>query len=156
MTETLHDVLSRHKFLSGLSETTVGLLASCAELVNFDTGSLLLSEGGLADTLYLVHRGRVAIEIQDPARKRVVIETVEPGHVIGLSWVAPPFRWQFDARALEPVATVAIDAARFRKVLEENPALGYALLQRISSVLLERLQATRVRLLDLYGDRGRG
>jgi CRP-like cAMP-binding protein len=149
--ETLDAVLSRHQFLSGLPEGTLDLVASCAELVTFETGSLLLSEGGGADTLYLVHRGRVAIEIHGPTQDRVVIETVEPGQVVGLSWAAPPFRWQFDARALGRVATVAIDSERLRERLRENPAVGYALLGRLSSVVLKRLQATRVRLIDLYG-----
>jgi CRP-like cAMP-binding protein len=49
------------------------------------------------------------------------------------------------------VATVAIDSERLRERLRENPAVGYALLGRLSSVVLKRLQATRVRLIDLYG-----
>ncbi len=149
--EDLEDVLSRHRFLSGLPEGTVELLVSCAKLATFEAGSLLLSEGGVADTLYLLYRGRAAIEIHGPAQDRLIIETVEPGEVTGLSWAAPPFRWQFDTRALEPVATVAIDSERLRARLGENPVVGYALLGHLSSVVLKRLQATRFRLIDLYG-----
>ena len=152
MTLTLDEMLTGHQFLAGLPEGTVELVASCARVVTFETGSLLLSEGAVADTLHLVHQGRVAIEIHGPAQGRLLVDMVGPGHVGGLSWVSPPFRWHFDARALEPVTTVAIDSECLRVRLGENPAVGYAFLERLSSVLLGRLQASRVRLLDLYGN----
>jgi CRP-like cAMP-binding protein len=120
----------------------------------FAPGGLLLREGEVADTLYLVTEGRVAIEIHHPALGAVVIETVGPGQVVGLSWVAPPFRWHFDARALERVEAVAIDAERLRASLDGSPELVALLIQRLAAVVLERLQATRVRLLDLYGNAG--
>jgi CRP/FNR family cyclic AMP-dependent transcriptional regulator len=63
----------------------------------------------------------------------------------------PPYRWAFDARAVEPTAAVALDGACLRGKCDEDPALGYALLQRFSLVMVERLQAARVRLLDVYG-----
>ena len=34
---------------------------------------------------------------------------------------------------------------------DSDPVLGYALLTRFSQVLVGRLQATRFRLLDIYG-----
>ncbi len=151
MTEAMHGILSSHRFLSGLPEGTVELLAGCGHLETFEAGSLLLSEGSVADTLHLVHRGRVAIEVRGPGRDRHIVDTVGPGQVVGLSWVSPPFRWHFDARALGPVATVAIDSTCMRTRLDENPTVALALLERLASVLLGRLQATRVRLLDLYG-----
>jgi CRP-like cAMP-binding protein len=71
--------------------------------------------------------------------------------VVGLSWAAPPFRYQFDARAIDEVEAVAIDTAPLRVALAENPVLGFLFLDRLAAVMLERLQATRIRLLDLYG-----
>jgi CRP-like cAMP-binding protein len=151
VTESLEEALGAHRFLAGLPEGTATLVAGCVRRVTFETGNLLLTEGAPADTLHLVEQGRVAIEIHRPAQGSLVIETVEPGHVVGLSWVSPPFRWHFDARAIEPVTTLAIDSECLRTQLDQNPVVGYALLERLSSVLLERLQAARVRLLDLYG-----
>lgn len=151
MTRSTEELIADHPFLSGLPAETAAAMASCARPMTFETGSLLLSEGAPADTLYLIVEGKVAIEIFAPVRGRVVLDTAGPGHVVGLSWVAPPFRWHFDARALEPVAAVALDSACLREQFREHPAVGYALLERLSALLLHRLQATRVRLLDLYG-----
>ena len=152
MTETIHEIFSAHRFLSGLPEGTVEVLAECARAETFEAGRLLLREGDVADTFHLIHRGRVSIKIHGPGRGRHILDTVGPGLTVGLSWAAPPFRCQFDARALEPVVAVAVDSECLRARLGENPAIGYALLERLASVLIGRLQVARVRLLDLYGN----
>jgi CRP-like cAMP-binding protein len=147
--------LAAHRFLEGLDTEDVALLAAVARPAEFPAGTYLIREGEEADTIYFVDRGRVAIELHAPGRGPLVVETVGPGQVVGLSWVSPPFRWQFDARAAEAVGAVGVDAPALRLILAERPVLGFDLLQRLSGVLLERLQTTRVRLLDLYGDGGR-
>lgn len=155
MTSTLAEVVAAHPLLSGLPGDAVAQVAGCSRNVAFRPGTLVLAEGDPADTLYLVRRGHVAIEIHSPERGRLVIETLGPGAVVGWSWLVPPYRWRFDVRASEAVGAVAVDAACLRTKADADPALGYALLQRVSGLLLERLLATRVRLLDLYGNDGR-
>ena len=152
---TTAKLLREHGFLAGMSPATLDVLSEAATIVRFDPGSLLLREGEDAGTLFLVTRGRVAIEIHAPSRGPIVIDTVEPGHVVGLSWMAAPFRWQFDARALEPVEAVAIDTQHLREDLAVHPEAATELHQRLSAVVLARLQATRIRLLDLYANASR-
>ena len=55
---------------------------------------------------------------------------------------------------MAPVRAVAVDGACIRGKCDDDPALGYELMQRFSAVLLERLNATRLRLADLYGGSG--
>jgi len=151
MIESLHEALAGHEVLTGQPEGAVELVAQCARWATFETGQFLLREGEVADTLHLVFSGRVVIEVHQPGGESLSIETVGPGHMVGLSWVSPPYRWHFDARALEPVTTAAIDSECLRTQLEQDPAIGFAILDRLASTLVERLQATRVRLLDLHG-----
>ena len=156
MTKTLAELVSAHPFLAGLPGDDVAHVAACAQNVAFDPGALLLAEGDPANTLYLLRRGRVAIEVHSPGRGAIVIETVGPRAVVGWSWLVPPYRWHFDARAMDAVGAIAVDGACLREKAEANPAFGYALMKCVASVLLERLQMTRVRLLDLYGTDGAG
>ena len=151
MTAGVEEHLAGHPFLAGLPEGSSALLAGCARLEAFDAGDLLFDEGSPANALYLVHEGTVAIEIFGPSTGPVVVDTVGPHGVVGLSWVAPPFRWHFDARARTPVVAVVLDSDCLRLRFDADPALGYALVDRLSEVLLHRLQTTRIRLLDLYG-----
>lgn len=148
--------VSRHPLLADLPGETVAHVAGCARNVVFRAGERLLVEGEPADTLYLLRRGRVALEVHAPGRGALIVETLGPGSPVGWSWLFPPYRWHFDARALEPVGAIAVDGACLRQKAETDPAFGYLLVRRLSSIILERLQATRLRLLDLYGDVANG
>ena len=61
--------------------------------------------------------------------------------MVGWSWLFPPYRWHFDARALDMVRAVAFDGACLRGKCDDDHTLGYELLGRFAPVMLERLQA---------------
>jgi CRP/FNR family transcriptional regulator, cyclic AMP receptor protein len=147
---TIEQYLPDHPFFTGLDESAIALLAGCAVNVHVDAGRMLFREGEPADRFYVVRRGRVAIEVRSPTGP-IVIDTADEGDVVGWSWLVPPYRWVFDARAVLPTGAVAFDAVCLRGKCDADPALGFALMQRVARVMYERLQAARVRLLDLYG-----
>jgi CRP/FNR family cyclic AMP-dependent transcriptional regulator len=154
MSTPIAEIVASHPLLAGLPGDAVTQVAGCARNVAYAPGELLLAEGDVADTLFLVRRGRIAIEIHAPDRGAIVVETVGPGGTVGWSWLFPPYRWQFDARAIDPVGVVAVDGACLRAKADADDAFGHQLVTRVAAVLLERLQATRIRLLDLYGADG--
>jgi CRP/FNR family transcriptional regulator, cyclic AMP receptor protein len=149
--ESMSDLISNSPLFAGLDASAIELAAGCATNVAFESGTRLLSEGEDAETFYLVRRGHVAIQVRRPSGKPIVVETLGPGKILGLSWLVPPYRWHFDAVATEAVGAIAIDGLCLRGKADADPAFGYSILQRIAQVLLERLQATRTRLLDVYG-----
>lgn len=149
--QTIADLLADHPFFAGAEESTVRMLEGCAKNVHFRVGEFLFKEGEGADQFFVIRRGRVALDIHLPGQGDRVIDTVDAGEVVGWSWLVPPYRWFFDARAVQDVSAVAFDAACLRTKCDEDPELGYALMQRVVRVMYERLQAARVRLLDLYG-----
>lgn len=152
MPRSLESVLADIPFLAGLDAGRIALLAGCAGNVHFDAGEHLFREGQPADAFYVVRHGSVALETFVPARGPVVIETIDAGEVIGWSWLFPPYRWHFDARALTVVRATGFDGACLRRKCDHDPALGYDLMGRFAQVLIERLQWTRLRLLDVYGN----
>jgi CRP-like cAMP-binding protein len=147
-------LVRQHPFTAGLDDEYVALIEGCSRNVAFAPGDVLCREGESADTFYLLRRGHASIQVHAPGRAPIVIETVGPGSVVGWSWLVAPYRWTFDVEAKEPVGAVAVDGACLRRKTLVDPALGYALLSRVTAELLARLQATRMRLLDLYGGPG--
>ena len=129
--------------------------AGCAKNVRFEAGQYLFREGEPADEFYLLRHGRVALEITAPGRGAVTFQTVGEGEIVGVSWLIPPYRWTYDARALELVRAIAHgrDAACAQKC-EADHDLGYEMMKRFVPVLVERLQATRLQILDVYGTPG--
>jgi CRP-like cAMP-binding protein len=149
--KTLDAVLVESPLFTGLPSAYAELIAGCASNVRFRPGEFLFREGGPADTFYLLRRGRVALETFVPSRGACAIETVDAGDVVGWSWLLEPYRWHFDARAVDDVGAVAFDGACLRGKVVDDHELGYELLQRFAQVLVERLDHTRFRLLDVYG-----
>ena len=154
--KTLDRVVLESAVFAGLDNAYAEQLTGCLQTVGFEAGETLFREGEPADVFYVLRRGRVALELYVPGRGPLTIETIDSGQVVGWSWLFPPHNWHFDARAVAPVRAVAVDGACLRGKCDEDPALGYELMQRFSAVLLDRLNATRLRLADLYGGAGGG
>jgi CRP/FNR family transcriptional regulator, cyclic AMP receptor protein len=149
--QSVGQLLTGHPFFAGLDESTMSILENCAHNVHFRAGGYLFREAEAADQFFVIRRGRVALDIHAPGRGVFVLDTVEEGDVVGWSWLIPPYRWFFDARAVQEVSAIVMDATCVRAKCDADPAVGYAMMQRVAQVMYQRLQAARVRQLDLYG-----
>jgi CRP/FNR family transcriptional regulator, cyclic AMP receptor protein len=149
--ETIEDLLESHPFFAGLSRDDLQLIARCASNVHFDEGSRIFEEGEPASLFYVIRQGRVALQIHSPTKGPLTIDTMDEGEVLGWSWLIPPYQYFASALATTPVRATALDGACLRDKCESDPALGYQLLKRVTAVLYQRLQSTRIGLLDLYG-----
>lgn len=149
MTE-LREKLIDHPFFNGLDGQHIEFLIGCAGEAECAARELLFREGDEADKFYLILEGKFSIEMFTPERGSLGIQTIAAGDVLGWSWLADPPKWHFDLRALEPTRMIAFDAQKIRAGCERDVALGYALLSRFLNIVVERLQATRMQLLDLY------
>jgi CRP-like cAMP-binding protein len=114
----------------------------------FRAGDRILTEGGTANRFYLILEGRVEVESPAQDGEPVSIQTLGPGDMLGCSWLFPPYCWRFDARAVTPTKALCFYGTRLRKLCEENHDLGYELMKRVSEVLVQRLQAVRLKLAD--------
>jgi CRP/FNR family transcriptional regulator, cyclic AMP receptor protein len=147
----LGDLLAEHELFAGLDPSTVALLAGCASNVVFGVDERIFVEGGPADRFFIVRHGRVALEVTAPGSGRMIIETLGDGAVLGWSWIVAPYQWRFDAVAQETTRAFAFNVGCLRTKMDEDPRVGYQLMSRFLPIIVDRLQATRLRLLDLYG-----
>jgi len=151
MIQTLEGIVGQHPFFKGMEDRHVQLIAGCAKNVRFDEGEIIFREGDPADQFYFIREGLVAVELMIPQRGFTTLQTVGEGEVLGWSWLLAPYRWRFGARTLQPTRALAFDGKCLRGKCEEDHDLGYEMLKRFTNVVTERLEATRLQLLDLYG-----
>ncbi|HTJ36107.1 MAG TPA: cyclic nucleotide-binding domain-containing protein [Dactylosporangium sp.] len=147
---TTYDLMVAHPFLAGLPAEHVERLSRWARRAPFRAGTRIFEENGRAQRFYLVRDGSVDLRTKVPGHGEVVVETIGPGSVLGWSWLFPPYRWHFSAVTTDPVLSIALDGAGVRRLCADDPELGYELTTRFMAVVVERMQATRLRLLDLY------
>ena len=146
--QTLESIIAELPLLNGLSSKHLQTLADNAMQSHFDTGELIFREGDPANRFYLIQQGQVALESSPKDRPAVRIQIVGAGDVLGWSWLFPPYYWHFDARALEPTSAIFFYGTRLREECEKVHDLGYELMKRMAGVMLQRLQATRLRLIE--------
>ena len=149
---TVQQYLEQHCFTRELPASVRETVAQHSRLQEFPAGAWLFREGSPAEEFHLVVTGRVAVSMHAPGAGEQVVDTVEACETVGWSWLVPPYRWFFDARAVTDVTAVTVDAAALRARADDDSAVGYALLRQVNTVMLARLQAARVRLADVYGE----
>jgi len=148
---TIDQLIAETPTFEGLAQEHLELIAGCAWNEHVEAGTTLLREGEPADHFYLVRHGAVAIEVDAPGPGPLVIQTFHEGEVVGWSWLFPPHRWVMDGRAVEECSLVVFDGACLRGKCDADHELGYQLMSRFAANIIDRLQTTRMQLLDVYG-----
>ena len=148
----IKEILAAHPTFAVLDDKGLDLLVGCARNRAIKADEMIFSEGDPADSFQLIRRGSVSLEIHAPGRGTLTILTLGEGAILGWSWLFPPHRWLFDARALEPVGVIEMDGRCVRDKCEGDHSLGYTLMKQFAHIMVDRLQATRLQLLDLYAN----
>lgn len=146
------DLLRQHPFAAGLEEDIVALIAGCARNVVFQANEYLFREGEDAEYFYLIRHGTIALEMFVPGRGPHTFLTVKSGEILGSAWLIPPYRWAYDARAVELTRAIAFECGCLRDKCEADHHVGYEMMKRFIPPLVERLQMARLQSANLYGD----
>jgi len=152
--EALDELISASPVFEGMPQKDLRLIADCGRPLDIDANEYLFHVGAPADTFWLIRSGTIALELHGAGRGALVIETLNAGEVVGWSWLFAPYRLQFDGRATEPSELIAFDAARIRARCDDDHELGYQLMLRFAATMAVALMATRMQLLDVYGNAG--
>jgi CRP/FNR family transcriptional regulator, cyclic AMP receptor protein len=149
----LERIVLAHPFFAGLGAEFGEAISGCARNLRYAANDYLFSEGEPANEFYLIRQGAVALEIHAPGQQPIVVATLREGDILDASWLVPPYRWTFDARAIELTRVLGVDAKCLREKCEVDHDLGYELMKRFVGAMGERLRTARMQALDLYGKR---
>jgi len=149
------DDLKSDDFLSGFDAAEREVLAKIAKRKHFKPGQPIFRQGEKADGFYVIENGLVGLDYALPHKRQIQLQQLARGEILGWSWLAEPCKWKFGATAVSNVTANFFSAVDVRDQCARDPKLGYVLMERISLVLMERLQATRHKLL-VYVQRASG
>ncbi len=148
---SLQPIIAEHPFFAGLQPHHLELITGCASNVRFMARERIFREGEPANHFYMIRHGNVQVKVYVPGKSYKTIHTVHSGEVLGWSWLFPPYRWHFDAEAVEVTRAIAFDGVCLRNKCDADHELGYQLMQRFVQMMMERLYATQLQVLDVYG-----
>ena len=150
----LQPILAALPFFQGFSTEYVEFMAGCASNLVYEAGVEIAHEGEDANRFYIVREGKIAIECFLPGRGAITIETLGAGDVLGWSWLFPPYRTQFNSKALVTTRVIAMDGKCIRAKCDQDPVLGYQVMRRVLDIMQQRVEATRLQLLAKFQKTG--
>ena len=134
------DLLALTEFFAEAPQPVLASIAAAGHEQHLIRGDVLFHEGDIADSLYLVLRGRIAIAIANPIDHReTVVALMDAGDLFGEMSMLDDLPRSAMARALEPSTVFAIPFEPAVKVFRSDPALLWG---------VTRLLARRLRVMD--------
>ena len=143
-------------FFKDFSDDQLNKLASLAKEENHLAGAHMYQKGDVARSLYLIKDGKVALFMDaemghNKPPMKVTVDIITKGESMGWSAVVEPYSYTLAARCLDDTKFIAFDAFQLRKLMEEDCALGFKIMQAVAKVISARLTHTRI---ILVGERG--
>jgi CRP-like cAMP-binding protein len=148
--ETLVAYLTKHPVFEGLTSQQLQQIAKFASQHEVPVGHRLFKRDDPATQFFVLREGSVTVEVPSIEGESLKIQTVSGGGLLGWSWLIPPYRWSFDARADTPSTIVCFDGEKLRDACERDAQLGYQLLKRFAVLMAERVNAARVTAMRHY------
>jgi CRP/FNR family transcriptional regulator, cyclic AMP receptor protein len=152
-TEEFIRVTKNQELLKDFGPQHLARLAALAEEVHFHRDQIVFREGEQHGMFYLILDGTLALEIIT-ARHPVLLQTLHAGDAMGWSSLLGSGGTHFEARALTTARTLAFNGAKLRETCDTDPAFGYRMMKALLALISERLDVTRMQLLDMYATPG--
>ena len=139
------DLLARIDFFAEAPASVIREIASHGTELHLVRGDVLFREGDVADSLYLVVSGRVAILIENPIDHReTVVALMDGGDLFGEMSMLDEGVRSAQARALEPSVVFCVPFAPVVSAFRSDPNLLWG----VCRLLARRLRAMDVALAD--------
>jgi len=133
-----------------LAPIGTGDVTELAALVGEDyypAGTTIFRMGQTPARVHIIRRGTVELSRSLKGR-RVVLQILRPGDVLGDVPVFVRMTEPYDAKALEDSLILSIDSLTLHRLLEERPRLTWRWLVSVS----ERMATAQTRLVELLAD----
>jgi len=137
--------------LAPLAQETLRAIATSGIVRQFPKNTILINEGDLGDSLYIVLTGKVKVFASNEAGKEVVIDFHGPGEYVGeMSLDGAPR--SASVMTIEPTSCAVVSRANFREFVLAHPEFALNLVERlIHRVRLATENVKSLALSDVYG-----
>ena len=134
-----------------LTEQTLREIAATGVVRNYPKNAILINEGEVGDSLYIVLSGRVKVFASNAAGREVVIASHGAGEYVGeMSLDGSPR--SASVMTTEPTTCTIVNRANFREFILAHPDFALHLIEKlIQRVRLTTANVKSLALEDVYG-----
>jgi CRP/FNR family cyclic AMP-dependent transcriptional regulator len=139
--------LRRVVLFGGLTDQMLEELAPMVQMESIGERQVIYEPGSKADHFYSLKRGKVLLEAELAATLIISLGAIKPGYSFGWSALLPSATHTSYAASAEPSEILVISGANFLAVLDQDHAMGYAVMRKIVQVLENRLERRTAQFL---------
>lgn len=150
MSEISYQKIKSHPFFKDFPQEVLKDISALAGVGHFHPGQHLFRTGQAARYFYLINSGEISLEIDLEGHGPIVLNNLHGGSVVGWSWMAVPYLWQFDARTVSNAEVIVLDGKKLLPEMENNHTLSHYFHRAMLPVVTSRLQAARTKLMEFY------
>ncbi len=132
--------LRRVALFGGLTDQVLEQLAPMVQTESLEERQVIYEPGSAADRFYSLKRGKVLLEAELAPTLIISLSAIKPGYSFGWSALLPSATHTSYAASAESSEILVISGAKFLDILNQDHALGYAVMQKIAQILENRLE----------------
>jgi CRP-like cAMP-binding protein len=167
---TEENILAGFKFFGDVPLENLKKISRLGEILTFKTDEVIFRYDDPAMHLYGLLEGEIGLNVvfKDKALKTeieyeksiqarmveedksIMVDAVQPGQVFGWASLVGPGRRTVTAHCLKDSRVVALPAAGLRAMFEEDNALGYVIMKKMSDIISKRLKKRTEKLIETW------
>ena len=144
-TETFPDLI----LFRGLTSEQLELLHPLFIPCDFNADTILFEQGDLADHLFAVVSGEVVVNFKPDDGPIITVARVQPGSIVGWSAALGSRRYTSSAVCTTPTRLLRVRGDDLRRLCLQHPETGILILDRLATVIAERLHSTHDLVMSL-------
>lgn len=156
--EEIIQKLTRLEIFSDFTDSTeenkriLTKICEALETKDFVKGDVIINEGDIGDTLYILYTGSVQVKRRTPGNEQFAVVNLSSEQNVFFGEVAlvDSDKRSASVIALENCRTLYLDGKTFKSLCDEEPVLGYRAIYRIARRIAASLRHSNKELLILY------
>ncbi len=141
--------LESHEIFQLLRPEQVNTLSAAAEEISLRAGDVVFQRGEAADNFYVVLEGQVALRLPRADGVSVLIDEVTEGTIFGSCVCFQIDSYTLSATCSADSRILKIKAATLKKLMDDDPIMGYAIQTHISRAYFKRYVDTMRKLQSI-------
>jgi len=137
---------------SELTETEYAAVSQLAVTRTFKRNTLVISEGDLSDSLYVILSGKVKVFLSDEEGKEITLNIQGEGEYFGELALLDSAPRSASVMTMENCKLAVISKSAFDHCMENNPTIALKIIRGLARRLRELTENVRsLALMDVYG-----
>jgi len=144
--------LANIPMFSQLNEQALFVLSESATYRSFPKNRILINEGDLSDSLYIIFSGRLKAYLSDDSGKEVILSTMGPGEYFGEIALLDDVPRSASIMVVEDCELSIISRSAFEEILQSHSSLALIMLKGMAQRMIALTKNVKsLALMDVYG-----